>query len=180
LHRARVSARNSARAARPRGGQRAAVSAHAPAPVAIQPLKHLSALLSIRQLGCTHGGECRCLNPTLRSSRHPPGYRCLRLNSNVSHLFVPSMNTPPAAEVFALSAVVPGGSVPAQASAQSGAIATTGKALEAGARWHGLELMPRFVEGRAGGKRRRAGQQSSPRCQMANPSFKRTCQRHAA
>jgi hypothetical protein len=93
--------------------------------------------------------------------------------SNVSHLFVPSMNTP-LATLTASSAVGAGGSVPAPASSRSAAIAATGKALEAGARLHGLGQMPLFVGSRAKLQAHRAGHQSSARYQMANPAFERT------
>jgi hypothetical protein len=84
------------------------------------------------------------------------------------------MNTPLAAESLAWSTLVRGGSVPAPPSARSVAFATTGKALEAGTRLHGLGRMPLFVEGRAKLQVHRAGHQSSARYQMANPAFERT------
>jgi hypothetical protein len=106
LHHAKVSARSSKPAARPPGGQRAAVSAHAPALVAIQPLEHLAALLSIRQPGHTQGGECRCLNPTLRSSGRSPEYRCPPLNSNVSCHVTPRLSLAGSSKLASLPCIV--------------------------------------------------------------------------
>ena len=113
-------------------------------------------------------------NLTIRSSGQPPGYRVLPLTSNVSHLFVPSMNAPPHSNGLAMLALAQGGSGPAPASSRSGAFATTGKALESGARLNGLGSMPTFVERRAKLRDRLAGHQSSARYQMANPAFERT------
>jgi hypothetical protein len=51
----------------------------------------------------------------------------------------------PLATLIAPSAVGASGSGPVPASSRSEAFATTGKALEAGARWHGLGQMSFFV-----------------------------------
>jgi hypothetical protein len=77
---AKVCARQSQRAARPRGGQREAVPAHTPASSPLRKLEHRSRLLSIRPGQLTHGGECLRSYLTIRSS----GLACGKpLTSNV-------------------------------------------------------------------------------------------------
>ena len=72
---AKVSARKSERAARPRGGQRQGAAAHTSALGPHCKVEHRSRLLSIRQGQRTHGGECLRLHLTHRSSGRPEGRR---------------------------------------------------------------------------------------------------------
>jgi hypothetical protein len=96
------------------------------------------------------------------------------LKSNVSHLSVPPLNTPPFIASFASPAFGRGGSLHLQLPARSRASSATVSALAAGARERRFWPESLSVQGRAKLLRRRAVRPSSSRCQMANHAIERT------
>ena len=138
--------------------------------------------------------EVRVLGQALRGSIQPVGISrndaqpfvppdALRapVNSNVSRLFMPSLNSPPdVAVVCAPSTVVHGGFAVAGNVVRSQAASSTAQSLEINSRWLALGPETSFVAAHLHSAAARFGTQSPARLQTANPSIKRTWLRQAA
>ena len=111
------------------------------------------------------------------------GLPCLhgRLSSNVSRLFMPSLNSPPVvAVVCAPSTAVRGGFAVAGTLVRLQAASSTAQSLEMCSRWLALGPETSFVNAHLLSVAASIGMQGPARLQTANPSIKRTCLRQAA